>query len=44
MSLRGWQFWQTVRNPGQGMNKFDETTIPEKDAMAIAQYVLDTFR
>jgi len=26
------------------MNKFDETTIPEKDAMAIAQYVLDTFR
>lgn len=33
-----------MRSPGQGMNTFDEATIPEKDALAIAQYVLDTFR
>ncbi len=33
-----------MRNPGPGMPKFDENTIPEKDAKAIAQYVLDTFK
>jgi len=35
---------KTMRNPGQGMNKFDEATLPEKDAMAIAEYVLNTFK
>jgi len=36
--------WLAWRNPGQGMNRFDEATIPEKDAMSIAEYVLNTFR
>lgn len=35
---------KAMRNPGQGMNKFDEATVPEKDAMAIAEYVLNTFK
>ena len=33
-----------MRNPGQGMNKFDKATIPDKDAMAIAEYVLNTLK
>lgn len=33
-----------MRNPGPGMNRFDEATIPDKDAMAIARHVLDTFK
>ncbi len=33
-----------MRNPGPGMPKFDENTIPEKDAKAIAKYELDTFQ
>ncbi len=32
-----------MRNPGPGMTKFDEKTIPDKDAHAIASYVLKTF-
>jgi len=32
-----------MRNPGPGMTKFDEKTIPDKDAQAIAEYVLKTF-
>lgn len=32
-----------MRNPGQGMTKFDEKTIPAKDAKAIADYVIKTF-
>jgi len=32
-----------MRNPGQGMNRFDEATITEKDAMSIAEYVLNTY-
>lgn len=35
---------KVMRNPGTGMNKFDEATLPEKDAMAIAEYVLNTFK
>jgi len=33
-----------MRNPGQGMTKFDKKTVPEKDAKAIADYVLETFK
>lgn len=33
-----------MRNPGPGMTKFDETAVPDPDATAIAQYVLDTFK
>jgi cytochrome c6 len=32
-----------MRNPGPGMSKFDENVIPDKDAQAIAEYVLKTF-
>ncbi len=33
-----------MRNPGPGMPKFDENTIPDKDAKAIAEYEMDTFK
>jgi len=32
-----------MRNPGPGMTKFDEKTLPDKDADAIAEYILKTF-
>ena len=32
-----------MRNPGPGMNKFDAKTVPDKEAEAIAKYVLATF-
>ena len=35
---------KTMRNPGPGMTRFDEKTIPEDDAKAIAQYILKTFK
>jgi cytochrome c6 len=33
-----------MRNPGPGMTKFDEKTIPDKEAKAIAAYILKTFK
>ena len=33
-----------MRNPDKGMTRFDETTLPDKDAIAIAQYVLNSFK
>lgn len=33
-----------MRNPGPGMTKFDKKTLPDKDAMAIAEYVLKAFK
>ena len=33
-----------MRNPGPGMTKFDEKTIPDKEARAIAEYILKTFK
>ena len=33
-----------MRNPGPGMTTFNEKTISEKDAKAIAQYILKTFK
>ena len=33
-----------MRNPQPGMTKFDEATIPEKDAMEIARYIQNTFK
>ncbi|MGC2063109.1 MAG: c-type cytochrome [Thermodesulfovibrionales bacterium] len=33
-----------MRNPGTGMTKFDEQTLPAKDAKAIAEYILKTFK
>ena len=33
-----------MRNPGPGMTKFDKTEIPEKEAKAIAEYIIKTFK
>ncbi len=35
---------KNMRNPGSGMTKFDSKTISDKDARAIAEYVLKTFK
>ena len=35
---------KTMRNPGLGMQKFDEATIPDAEARKIAEYVLKTFK
>jgi cytochrome c6 len=35
---------KNMRNPGPGMTQFSEKTIPEKDAKAIAEYILKTFK
>jgi len=34
----------TMRNPGPGMTKFDEKTIPDKTAVAIAEYIIKTYK
>jgi cytochrome c6 len=34
----------TMRNPGQGMTRFDRQTIDDADARKIADYILETFR
>jgi len=33
-----------MRNPGPGMARFDQATIPDADARLIAEYVLATYR
>ena len=33
-----------MRNPGPKMTKFDESTIPDKTAHAIADYILEAFK
>jgi cytochrome c6 len=33
-----------MRNPGPGMTKFDKKTISDKEARAIADYILKTFK
>jgi cytochrome c6 len=33
-----------LRNPGPGMPKFDAKSLPEAEAKAIAEYVIDTFK
>jgi len=35
---------KTMRKPGEGMTKFDAKTLSDKDAKAIAEYVLKTFK
>lgn len=35
---------KNMRKPGEGMTKFDAKTIPDKDAKAIADYILKTFK
>ncbi|HEX9020183.1 MAG TPA: c-type cytochrome [Nitrospirota bacterium] len=33
-----------MRNPGPGMTKFDEKTVPDKEAQEIAKYVIRAFK
>ncbi|GAM11094.1 cytochrome c6-like [Geobacter sp. OR-1] len=33
-----------MRKPGPGMTAFDDKTIPNKEAKAIAEYILKTFK
>jgi cytochrome c6 len=33
-----------MRKPGPGMTEFDKKTIPDKEAKAIAAYILKTFK
>jgi cytochrome c6 len=33
-----------MRNPGPGMTKFDKKTVSDKDAKAIAEYIMKTFK
>jgi cytochrome c6 len=33
-----------MRNPGPGMTSFDEKTISNKEAMAIAKYIMKAFK
>lgn len=35
---------KTMRNPGPGMTKFDEKTVPPKEAKEIAEYILKKFK
>jgi mono/diheme cytochrome c family protein len=35
---------KVMRNPGPGMNRFDEKIIPDADALAIGEYILSTFK
>lgn len=35
---------KTMRAPGPGMTKFDKATVSDKDAKAIAAYILKTFK
>ena len=33
-----------MRNPGPGMTRFDEKAISDREALAIAEYILKTFK
>ncbi len=35
---------KVMRNPGAGMPKYDEKTIPDPEAKKIAYYIIKTFR
>ena len=35
---------KNMRNPGPGMTKFDKKAISDKEAKAIAEYILKTFK
>lgn len=43
--VKGWQgVVKYMRKPGEGMTTFDKKTVSDKDAKAIAEYVLKTFK
>jgi cytochrome c6 len=33
-----------MRNPGPGMTKYDTKDLPDKDARAVAQYILQSYK
>jgi len=35
---------RVMRKPGEGMTTFDKKTISDKEAMAIAKYIIKTFK
>jgi cytochrome c6 len=35
---------KTMRSPGEGMNTFDKKTVSDKEAKAIADYIIKTFK
>ncbi len=35
---------EKMRNPGPGMTRFTKKTVSDKDAMAIADYIMKTFK
>jgi cytochrome c6 len=48
LAKNGIKSWQDIvakmRNPGPGMNKFEKKDISDKEARAIAEYILKTFK
>jgi cytochrome c6 len=43
--VKNWQgIVKKMRTPGPGMTAFDKKTISDKDAKAIAEYILKTFK
>ena len=46
-TTNGIKSWKDIvakmRNPGPGMTKFDKNAISDKEAKAIAEYILKTF-
>ena len=43
--IRSWKdIVAKIRNPGPGMTKFDKNAISDKEAKAIAEYTLKTFK
>jgi len=48
LTKNGVKSWKDIvakmRNPGPGMTKFDKKEISDKEARAIAEYVLKTFK
>ncbi len=42
--IKNWKgIVKSMRSPGPGMTRFDAKTISDKDARAIAEYILKTF-
>ncbi|RNC66344.1 MAG: cytochrome C [Desulfuromonadales bacterium] len=48
MEANGVKSWKDIvklmRNPGPGMNKFEKKDVSDKEAKAIAEYILKTFK
>lgn len=43
--IKDWKgILKTLRKPGPGMTRFDAKAIPDKEAKAIGEYVLKTFK